>query len=123
MTNYEMLQFLIEDGGWYTAAGHFDLLKSKFPEITENHIKSLRSAIQRSPLVVSKSKFAEGKKAFKVVSIDPSYITYARARPPTTPGKITDSYIRSEPPEVVRMILLVQQFNQLITPVTHQRAY
>ena len=71
--------------------------------------------------VVAKSKFTEGKKAFKVISIDPSYITYAR--PPTTPGKITDSYIRSEPPEVVRMILLVQQFNRLITPVTHQRAY
>ncbi|MDP8748801.1 hypothetical protein QZQ38_10200 [Serratia marcescens] len=99
------------------------MLKSQFPEITENHIKSLRSAIQRSPLVVAKSKFTEGKKAFKVISIDPSYITYARARPPTTPGKITDSYIRSEPPEVVRMILLVQQFNRLITPVTHQRAY
>ncbi|MGP3038441.1 hypothetical protein [Serratia nevei] len=65
MNNYEMLQFLIEDGGWYTAVGHFDFLKSKYP----------------------------------------------------------DSYIRSEPPEVVRMILLVQQFNQLITPVTHQRAY
>ncbi|WEE06779.1 hypothetical protein PXW05_10320 [Serratia marcescens] len=123
MTNYEMLQLLIDDGGYYTAVGHFDLLKTKFPEITENHIKSLRSAIQRSPLVVAKSKFTEGKKAFRVISIDPSYITYARARPPTTPGKITDSYIRSEPPEVVKMILLVQQFNQLITPVTHQRAY
>ncbi len=123
MTNYEMLQLLIDDGGYYTAVGHFDLLKTKFPEITENHIKSLRSAIQRSPLVVSKSKFTEGKKAFRVISIDPSYITYARARPPTTPGKITDSYIRSEPPEVVKMILLVQKFNQLITPVTHQRAY
>ncbi|WP_288399727.1 hypothetical protein [uncultured Serratia sp.] len=123
MTNYEMLQLLIEDGGWYTAAGHFDLLKTKFPEITENHIKSLRSAIQRSPLVVAKSKFTEGKKAFRVFSIDPSYITYARARPPTTPDKITDSYIRSEPPEVVKMILLVQQFNQLLTPVIHQRAY
>ena len=49
MNNYEMLQFLIGDGGWYTAVGHFDLLKSQFPEITENHIKSLRSAIQRSP--------------------------------------------------------------------------
>lgn len=73
--------------------------------------------------MVAKSKFTEGKKAFKVISIDPSYITYAVARPPTTPGKITDSYIRSEPPEVVRMILLVQQFNRLITPVTHQRAY
>ena len=34
MNNYEMLQFLIEDAGWYTAVGHFDLLKSKFPEIT-----------------------------------------------------------------------------------------
>lgn len=79
MNNYEMLQFLIGDGGWYTAVGHFDLLKSQFPEITENHIKSLRSAIQRSPLVVAKSKFTEGKKAFKVISIDPSYITYARA--------------------------------------------
>ncbi len=123
MTNYEMLQLLIDDGGYYTAVGHFDFLKSKFPEITENHIKSLRSAIQRSPLVVSKSKFSEGKKAFRVISIDPSYITYARARPPTTPGKITDSYIRSEPPEVVKMILLVQQFNQLLTPVIHQRAY
>ncbi|MEL7882103.1 hypothetical protein [Serratia marcescens] len=123
MTNYEMLQLLIDDGGYYTAVGHFDFLKSKFPEITENHIKSLRSAIQRSPLVVSKSKFTEGKKAFRVISIDPSYITYARARPPTTPGKITDSYIRSEPPEVVKMILLVQQFNQLLTPVIHQRAY
>lgn len=77
MNNYEMLQFLIGDGGWYTAVGHFDLLKSQFPEITENHIKSLRSAIQRSPLVVAKSKFTEGKKAFKVISIDPSYITYA----------------------------------------------
>lgn len=123
MTNYEMLQLLIDDGGYYTAVGHFDLLKTKFPEITENHIKSLRSAIQRSPLVVAKSKFTEGKKAFRVISIDPSYITYARARPSTTPGKITDSYIRSEPPEVVKMILLVQQFNQLITPATHQRAY
>lgn len=123
MTNYEMLQLLIDDGGYYTAVGHFDFLKSKFHEITENHIKSLRSAIQRSPLVVSKSKFTEGKKAFRVISIDPSYITYARARPPTTPGKITDSYIRSEPPEVVKMILLVQQFNQLLTPVIHQRAY
>ncbi|MEX5769107.1 hypothetical protein AB4Y55_25510 [Serratia nematodiphila] len=122
MTNYEMLQLLIVDGGYYTAVGHFDFLKSKFPEITDNHIKSLRSAIQRSPLVVAKSKFSEGKKAFKVISIDPSYITYARARPPTTPGKITDSYIRSEPPEVVKMILLVQQFNQLLTPVIHQRA-
>ncbi|HGE8501501.1 hypothetical protein ACYZFV_01370 [Serratia ureilytica] len=123
MTNYEMLQLLIADEGWYTPMGHFDLLKSTFPELTENHIKSLRSAIQNSPLVVAKCKIIEGKKAYKVISVDPSYNTYARARPPTTPGKITDSYIRSEPPEVVKMILLVQQFNQLINPLTHQRAY
>lgn len=79
MNNYEMLQFLIEDGGWYTAAGHFDLLKSKFPEITENHIKSLRSAIQRSPLVVSKSKFAEGKK--------PSRLSLSTQATSHTPGQ------------------------------------
>lgn len=124
MTNYEMLQFLIEDGGWYTAAGHLKVLQAKCPDITADQVKSLRAAIQNSTLLKAKSKTVEGNKAaFKVISVDPSYNTYARARPTEKRDKFTDSYLRSEPPEVVRQILLVQQFNKLLAPVTHQRAY
>ncbi|CAI1574268.1 Uncharacterised protein [Serratia entomophila] len=124
MTNYEMLLFLIEDEGWYTAAGHFKRIKSKFPGLTENHIKSLRGAIQNSTLITAKSKIVEGNKiAYKIISVSPIYNNYARVKSPYSSGKYTDSYIRSEPPEVGRMILLVQQFNQLLATVTHQRAY
>ena len=82
MNNYEMLQFLIGDGGWYTAVGHFDLLKSQFPEITENHIKSLRSAIQRSPRWSPKANSPKVKR--------PSRLSLLTQVTSPTPGQTAD---------------------------------
>lgn len=125
-TNYDFIKYLIQDGGYHDCASHMALLQKAFPksEITIKHIRSLRTQISTSTLVKYDFKIAKSRqKAIRVISVDPRYKVHAVARPAERREKITDSYIRSEPPEVVRHILLVQQFNQLLAPVTHQRAY
>ncbi|HGM4943637.1 TPA: hypothetical protein ACKPW5_003101 [Serratia marcescens] len=125
-TNYDFMKFLIKDGGYYDCAGHMEILVKAFPksEITIKHIRSLRTQICSSTLVKYDFTIAKSRqKAMRVISVDPRYQVHAVARPAERREKITDSYIRSEPPEVVRHILLVQQFNKLLAPVTLQRAY
>lgn len=86
--------------------------------------RTLRAAMVKSCFVKCEwAHVGKGEKSIKVVSVDPRFGDYARAKPKGVQQKITDSYLRSEPPEVVRQMLLVQQFNKLLAPVTHQRAY
>ncbi|CAI2426119.1 Uncharacterised protein [Serratia liquefaciens] len=126
MTNYEILQYLIADGGFYIRDEHITLLRKAFPDenITPSRISALRCSITQSKYVTAEIVYIRSNiRTLKVLAVDPQYQTYARARPKESFQKITDSYLRSEPPEVVRHILLVQQFNKLLAPVTHQRAY
>ncbi|MGB8666127.1 MAG: hypothetical protein WCD24_15465, partial [Serratia inhibens] len=122
----DFMKFLIQDGGYYDCAGHMALLAKAFPktEITIKRIRSLRkqicsSSIVKYDFIIAKSR----QKAMRVIFVDPRYEIHAISRPAGRREKITDSYIRSEPPEVVRQMLLVQQFNKLLAPVTHHRAY
>ncbi|MEX3170755.1 hypothetical protein AB4M04_01485 [Serratia quinivorans] len=126
MTNCELLKHLVKDGGSYTCSELRTHLNAVFPgeNIDVNRTRTLRAAMVNSCFVKCEwAHVGKGEKSIKVVSVDPRFGDYARAKPKGVQQKITDSYLRSEPPEVVRHILLVQQFNKLLAPVTHQRAY
>jgi len=124
--NYDFLQFLVKDAGYYDVAGHIEVLQKAFPwsNIDIKIIRTLRRQISESNHVVCDSYIARSRqKALKVISVDPRYKIHSKTPSEKLRDKITDSYIRSEPPAVVRQILLVQQFNQLLAPVTRQRTY
>ncbi|WP_182074826.1 MULTISPECIES: hypothetical protein [unclassified Serratia (in: enterobacteria)] len=126
MTNYDLIHFLIADGGFYIRDEHIAMLQKKFPDegITPERISNLRFSLTSSPYVKCEITFVKANvRALKVLSVDPLYQRYARKKPRGAIAKLTDSYLLSEPPEVVRRIQLMQLFNQLLAPVTHQRAY
>ncbi|WP_182074822.1 MULTISPECIES: hypothetical protein [unclassified Serratia (in: enterobacteria)] len=126
MTNYDLILFLIADGGFYIRDEHIAMLQKKFPDegITPERISNLRFSLTSSPYVQCDIIYVKANvRALKVLSVDPLYQRYARKKPRGAIAKLTDSYLLSEPPEVVRRIQLMQLFNQLLAPVTHQRAY
>ncbi|WP_261437592.1 hypothetical protein [Serratia proteamaculans] len=125
-TNYDFLKFLVKDGGHYDAIGHLAALQKAFPKskINIKIVRRLRRQMSESTLVVSDYYIAKSRqKALKVISVDPRYEAHAKAPSEKRRDKIADSYLTYGHETEVRAILLVQQFNQLLAPVTHHRAY
>lgn len=125
MTNFEIIEWLIQDGGQYTREQHITLLQQNFPEldITESKVTSIRQSMATSPFVkaVVEDVRPQGRK-IKVLSVDPEYKRYSRARV-DRPEVVASAWLNEEPRSVVECIKRVKWFNQLLAPVTHQRAY
>ncbi len=84
MTNYEILQYLIADGGFYIRDEHITLLRKAFPDenITPARISALRCSITQCKYVTAEIVYIRSNiRALKVLAVDPQYQTYARARP------------------------------------------
>ncbi|MDR8493041.1 hypothetical protein OSC18_26575 [Serratia nevei] len=125
MTNFEIIEWLIKDGGQYTREQHITLLQHNFPEldITESKVTSIRQSMATSPFVkaVVEDVKPQGRK-IKVLSVDPEYKRYSRARV-DRPEVVSNAWLNEEPRSVVECIKRVKWFNQLLATVTHQRAY
>ncbi|MDS0779975.1 hypothetical protein OSC13_18860 [Serratia marcescens] len=125
MTNFEIIEWLIKDGGQYTREQHITLLQQNFPEldITESKVTSIRQSMATSPFVkaVVEDVKPQGRK-IKVISVDPEYKRYSRAHA-DRPEVVANAWLNEEPRSVVECIKRVKWFNQLLAPVTHQRAY
>lgn len=125
-TNYDFLKFLVKDTGYYDVAGHLEVLQKAFPwsEIDIKIVRRLRRQISESNHVVCDSYIARSRqKAMRVISVDPRYEIHAKAPSDKLRDRIADSYLTYGHETEARAILLVQQFNKLLAPVTHQRAY
>ncbi|RZV01033.1 UNVERIFIED_ORG: hypothetical protein EOZ59_0970 [Serratia quinivorans] len=125
-TNYDFLKFLVKDTGYYDVAGHLEVLQKAFPwsEIDIKIVRRLRRQISESNHVVCDSYIARSRqRAMRVISVDPRYEIHAKAPSDKLRDRIADSYLTYGHETEARAILLVQQFNKLLAPVTHQRAY
>ncbi|CAI1744007.1 hypothetical protein [Serratia entomophila] len=125
MSNFEILEWLIKDGGQYTREQHISILQQNFPEldITESKVTSLRQSIATSRFV--KAEIEEVKpqgRKMRILAVDPEYKRYSRARI-GRPENAPTTWLNEEPKAVVDYINRVKWFNQLLAPVTHQRAY
>ncbi|CAI1788629.1 Uncharacterised protein [Serratia entomophila] len=125
MSNFEILEWLIKDGGQYTREQHIALLQQNFPEldITETKVSSIRQSMATSRFVKVEIEdvYPQGRK-IRVLAVDPEYKRYSRARI-GRPENASSSWLNEEPKAVVDYINRVKWFNQLLAPVTHQRAY
>ncbi|CUW11373.1 Uncharacterised protein [Serratia grimesii] len=125
-TNYDFLKFLVKDTGYYDVVGHLEILQKAFPwsEIDIKIVRRLRRQISESNHVVCDSYIARSRqKAMRVISVDPRYEIHAKAPSDKLRDRIADSYLTYGHETEARAILLVQQLNKLLAPVTHQRAY
>lgn len=115
MTNFEILRFLVQDADYHNVHSHRQLLRAQFPDedFTDQRIDNLRTIIIRSKAIVSDSRVVKYRREIKVISVDKSFKNPGGAKKAGEP-KITDSYLTSEPPPVVRMIGQVKQFDQLL---------
>lgn len=116
MTNYDLLVFLATKKAYYNYQGHLKLLQKAFPKenITIKDVRSMRSSMAASPLIETRSKIVNRIKAVRVISVDPKYQKYAQERGREPKPCSLDSYLASEPAPVVRVLMQVRQFNQLL---------
>jgi hypothetical protein len=125
MSNFEILEWLIKDGGQYTREQHIAILQQNFPDldITESKVTSLRQSIATSRFVKADIEDVkpQGRK-MKVLAVEPEYKRYSRARV-GLPENAPTTWLNEEPKAVVDYINRVRWFNQLLSTATHQRAY
>lgn len=125
MSNFEIIQWLIKDGGHYTREQHISLLQVNFPDadITETKVTSIRQSMTTSRFVkVDVIETKNSGRLVKALSVDPEYKRYSRIRN-REPEIVPRAWLNDEPKCVVDCIKRVQWFNQLLAPVTHHRAY
>ncbi|KFK93578.1 MULTISPECIES: hypothetical protein [unclassified Serratia (in: enterobacteria)] len=117
LTNYDLLIFLIADGGHYTRSEHVKLLSEKFPgeHIDVGRVSSLRASMLYSKFVTSETQSGtDGHRAIKVIAVDEQFGRYAYKRPNESKPSPMTSYLLSEPEEVVRTIKLRMEFDNLL---------
>ncbi|KAB1578714.1 hypothetical protein [Serratia marcescens] len=119
MTNYQLLCFLQEDGGFYDVNGHIELLKGKFPDagFDDIDIKNLRNIITRSTSIQFEKKWEEQSMKIRVVYVSPKYAKYSKAaigigRKREVPKW---TYLEGEHQETVNAILRRQTFDRLLS--------
>ena len=124
MTNFEIIEWLIKDGGQYTREQHISLLQQNFPEldITESKVTSIRQSMATSPFVKAVVEDVKPQAENKSPSVDPEYKRYSRARV-DRPEVVASAWLNEEPRSVVECIKRVKWFQPAVAPVTHQRAY
>ncbi|CAI1754741.1 MULTISPECIES: hypothetical protein [Serratia] len=125
MSNFEIIEWLIKDGGHYTREQHISLLQVNFPDadITETKVTSIRQSMTTSRFVkVDVIETKNSGRLVKALAVDPEYKRYSRIRN-REPEIVPRAWLNDEPKCVVDCIKRVQWFNQLLAPVTHHRAY
>lgn len=119
INNFQVLQFLIQDGGYYTRSQHHYLLTKTFPKDDMNlsRISSLRATMLNSQFVHIDFRIVPGgEREIKVLAVDKQFRRYARAAG-VREKRSTKSYLKGEPDEVVTAIRLGMMFNQLLARV------
>lgn len=118
-TNYELMSFLVKNGGYYNASGHLEVLQQKFPKagIDKNQITELRHSIRTSKLVVYDAKTIHKMNMhIKVISVHPRFANLSRLiDKKKMREKITDSYFTCGHQTEIRAIKLRRQFDQLLS--------
>ncbi|HHL0958880.1 TPA: hypothetical protein ACQVH3_003627 [Serratia marcescens] len=118
MTNYQLLCFLQEDGGFYNVKEHIELLKSKFPdlEFDDRDIKNLRNIITRSTSIQFEKKWEEKSMKLRVVYVAPKYAKYSKAAIGVGRKRAAPkwTYLEGEHQETVNAILNRQTFDRLL---------
>ncbi|ANJ92467.1 hypothetical protein [Serratia plymuthica] len=119
MTNYQVLCFLQEDGGYYDVHGHIKLLQSKFPDMgfTDERIKNLRNIMTRSESIRVDRHWRKSSMGLKVVFVSPKFANYSKSAAgfgkETTKPRWT--YLKGEHPETINAILRRQMFDRLLS--------
>ena len=126
MTNYQIILFLVKDGGSYTREEHLSLLKKKFPKekITLGRVTAMRLSMAKSKFVKTEVTYlSANNRKMKALSVEKKYERYGTSRVNRRKEPLFDSYLTYEPKEVARHILMVQEFNKLLAKATHDRVY
>ncbi|CNE71779.1 hypothetical protein [Yersinia kristensenii] len=120
MTNYEILKYLANDGGYYTRTEMVELLNNAFPDeiFFADRLTSLRGIIINSSFIRYDAYRANSHTTqlkIKVISVEPAYDRYSGAASKTARKRkgMDRTWLNDEKPvaQAIRMLML---FNKLI---------
>lgn len=115
ISNYQILQFLAKDGGYYTLRQHLDRLRAEYPDeiISLSQVDTLRKAMRSSPFIHADFRKAEKGRsdAIRVLKVDNGFRSYSK--PFTQAPRPT--YLVGEPEEVMTAVRLGMMFDKLLS--------
>ncbi|CFQ87693.1 MULTISPECIES: hypothetical protein [Yersinia] len=128
MTNYEILNFLADKGGYYTRTEMVELLKEASPDeiFSADRLTSLRGIMVNSSFIKYDSYRANTRTTqlkIKVISVEPAYERYSGAAAKTARKRkgMDRSWLNDEKP-VAQAIRLLMLFNKLILEAKQKSA-
>ena len=118
ISNYQILQLLIKDGGYYSLSGLCEFVENTLPDedIEPARLQDLRNTMLRSPFVVAKWRSGGvNQKEIRVMSVDEKFQKYARTNSKSERSARNKTYLRNEPEQVMTAVRLGMMFDKLLS--------